>query len=108
MNEETIDWATLREASEATGASLPALRRWYREGLVRSVVVPGSHGAQRLVDLEEVRARALASPRVGRRAARGHAAASDVTSALIAQVASMAMEIAELRERVETLEADTA
>jgi len=97
-------WITLREAHEATGASLPALRRWYREGLIDSVVVPGAHGAQRLVDLEEVTARAASSPGIARRAAAGRASPEDVTAALIEQVASMSMALADLRDRVAELE----
>jgi uncharacterized protein (DUF2267 family) len=94
---------TLREAAEETGASLPALRRWYRQGLIESTTVPGTHGEQRLVDLDEVIARAAASPNLGRRRSR----ASDqeaVIEALIEQVASLSMELSDLRERVDALE----
>ena len=65
--EDTPRWVTLREAADETQASLPALRRWYRQGLIRSVVVPGTHGDQRLVDLDEVVSRAAASPNIGKR-----------------------------------------
>lgn len=101
---EETSWVTLREAHDATGASLPALRRWYRAGLINSVVVPGAHGAQRLVDLDEVTARAAASPGIARRASAGRAAPEHVTAALISQVASMSMELADLRDRVAALE----
>jgi uncharacterized protein (DUF2267 family) len=96
-------YVTLREAAEETGASLPALRRWYRQGLIESVTVPGTHGDQRLVDLDEVLARAAASPNLGRRRSR----ASDqeaVIDALVEQVAALSMELSDLRERVESLE----
>lgn len=103
--EHTPRWVTLREAHEATRASLPALRRWYRDGLIRSVVVPGTHGDQRLVDLDEVVSRAAASPNIGRRRARAAADGRDaVIEALIEQVASLSMELSDLRERVEALE----
>lgn len=105
VSEPRRQWVTLREAHQATGASLPALRRWYRDGLIESVVVPGTHGDQRLVDLEEVTSRAAASPNIGRRTRRAGAAERDaVTEALLDQVAAMAMELADLRERVSELE----
>lgn len=97
------NWVTLREARAATGASLPALRRWYRDGLIASVLVPGRHGDQRLVDLDEVVSHAASSPTIGRRA-RAPQLADDVTHALIEQVASMAMQLSDLRERVAKLE----
>ena len=106
--QDGTSWITLREAHEATGASLPAMRRWYREGLINSVVVPGAHGAQRLVDLDEVTARAASSPGIARRASRGRATPEEVTAALIEQVASMSMELADLRDRVADLEARTS
>ena len=85
---------------------MPALRRWYREGLIDSVLVPGAHGAQRLVDLDEVTARSDSSPRIARRGTpRSRASDMAVTDALIAQVASLSMELAELRDRVLELEA---
>ena len=98
-------WVTLREAQEASNASLPALRRWYRQGLIESVVVPGTHGDQRLVDLEQVLARATASPNIGRRRAPRTDERDPAVDALLDQVAAMAMEISELRDRVAALEA---
>lgn len=96
----------MREAAEATRASLPALRRWYRDGLIRSVVVPGTHGDQRLVDLAEVTARATSSPNIGRRSSRPAPTADAVIEALLNQVAAVTMELDDLRERVAALEAD--
>ena len=98
------EWVTLREAADATGASLPALRRWYREGLIQSMTVAGPHGDLRLVSLDEVVARAAASPNIGRRSRNRRAEHDAVTEAVLDQVAAMAMEIAELRERVSALE----
>jgi hypothetical protein len=97
-------YVTLREAAEATHASLPALRRWYREGLIASLLVPGAHGDQRLVDLDEVVARAEASPNIGRRGRPRRPERDAVNEALIEQVAAMAMELEDLRERVAALE----
>jgi predicted site-specific integrase-resolvase len=94
----------LREAAHETGASLPALRRWYRQGLIESVTVPGTHGEQRLVDLDEVLVRAAASPNIGRRRRSTAEDRDAVIEALIEQVASLSMELSDLRERVEDLE----
>ena len=98
-------WGTLREAADESQASLPALRRWYREGLIESLLVPGAHGDQRLVDLDEVAARAAASPNIGRRGQGRRPERDAVNDALIEQVAAMAMELEDLRERVAALEA---
>ena len=103
--EENERWVTLREAADATNASVPALRRWYRDGLIRSLTVAGTHGDQRLVNLDEVMARASASPNLGRRRRSGADERDAVTEALLDQVAAMAMELAELRERVSALAA---
>ena len=98
-------WVTLREAAGETQASLAALRRWYRDGLIRSVVVPGAHGDQRLVDLDEVTARAAASPNIGRRSRRARDN-DEVIEALLDQVSAFATELDELKARVAELEAD--
>jgi hypothetical protein len=101
--ENTPRWVTLREAADETGASLPALRRWYRDGLIRSSVVPGTHGDQRLVDLDEVVARASVSPNIGRR--RNRRSEQDaVIDALVEQVAALSMEVSDLRERLDALD----
>ncbi len=105
---EEIRWVTLREAAHATNASVAALRRWYREGLIRSLTAAGTHGDQRLVDLDEVMARASVSPNIGRKRDNRRDERDAVTDALLDQVAAMAMEIAELRERVGVLEAANA
>ncbi|HUR77219.1 MAG TPA: hypothetical protein VMZ22_04665 [Acidimicrobiales bacterium] len=101
--ESSRRYVTLREAAEETGASLPALRRWYRQGLIESVTVPGTHGEQRLVDLHEVIARAAASPNLGKRRSRAGDQQA-VIDALVEQVAALAMEVSDLRERVDALE----
>lgn len=104
--EASVRWGTLREAARESEASVPAIRRWYRAGLIRSVVVPGTHGDQRLVDLDEVVSRAAASPNIGRRGRRRDAPDNSdaVIDALIEQVAAMAMELSDLRERVDALD----
>ncbi|HVT77593.1 MAG TPA: hypothetical protein VHD87_11240 [Acidimicrobiales bacterium] len=97
-------YVTLREAADETGASVPALRRWYREGLIASTVVPGTHGDQRLVDLDDVVARAAASPNLGRRRAAARTDQEAVIDALVEQVAALSMEVSDLRERLDALE----
>jgi predicted site-specific integrase-resolvase len=57
-------WVSLVEASARTGVSRSALRTWYRSGQIRSRLIDGPHGPQRLVNVEEVTARADASPRI--------------------------------------------
>ena len=96
-------FVTLREAADETGASLPALRRWYRQGLIASHTVPGTHGDQRLVDLDEVMARAAASPNIGRRRTRRDDQQA-VIDALVEQVAALSMEVSDLRERLDALD----
>lgn len=50
-------WVTLRDANAETGASVSALRKWYRNGTVRSEEREGPHGVQRYVWLADVKAR---------------------------------------------------
>ena len=87
--EQLEGWVPLVEASERTGVSRSALRTWYRTGQVRSRLIDGPHGPQRLVNLAEVGARADASPRVRANAERELALEAQVTL---------------LRHRVEELE----
>ena len=47
-------WVTLREASEAAGVSVSALRKAYREERIDSRLEPGPHGEQRIVELGQV------------------------------------------------------
>jgi transposase len=82
-------WVTLPEASRRTGVSRSALRTWYRSGQIRSRLVDGPHGPQRLVHVDEVANRAEASPRIR--------AKNEEEISLEAQVAL-------LRHRIEQLE----
>lgn len=50
-------WVTLRDANAETGASVSALRKWYRKGTVRSEERDGPHGLQRYVWLADVKTR---------------------------------------------------
>lgn len=63
-------WVTLGKAEAETGVSRSTLRSWYRNGEIRSRLVDGPNGPQRLVPLDAVVERAAASPRIQRRAER--------------------------------------
>ena len=63
-------WVTLSRAEAETGVSRSTLRSWYRNGEIRSRLVDGPNGPQRLVPLEAVLERAALSPRIQRRAER--------------------------------------
>jgi excisionase family DNA binding protein len=91
---EAPDWVTVAEAEEAAGVSRSAIRAWYRNGEIASHMVGGPHGGQRLVDLDEVMARAA---RAGRRIGRRRRPEVDVLQLLLER-------IDELERRIETLE----
>lgn len=82
-------WVTLAEASEATGVSRSTLRSWIRTGRIASRMMAGAHGPQRLVRLDAVVDRSLASPRGRRQLERARSVEAEVES---------------LRARVEALE----
>ena len=70
--DETATWVTLPQASEASGVSVSAIRKWYRAGRIESrLEVGGVGGRQRLVPLEAVMAHAQRSggPQAGQAAA---------------------------------------
>ena len=56
-------WITLAEAEVETGMSRSALRAWYRSGQIRSRMVEGPNGPQRLVPRDAVRLRAALATR---------------------------------------------
>ena len=87
-------WITLAEAEVETGMSRSALRAWYRTGQIRSRMVEGPNGPQRLVPRDAVRLRAaLATKR-------------RPTVKLDDEVARLSEQLAELSERLAALEAD--
>lgn len=55
---EGIAWVPLREAADAAGVSVSALRKWYTRGDIPSRMEPGPTGERRLVPLEAVLERA--------------------------------------------------
>jgi transposase len=60
-------WVGLPEASAAAGVSRSTLRSWYRSDKVASRMVPGVHGPERRVRMEEVLERASRSAQLARR-----------------------------------------
>lgn len=87
-------WITLAEAEVETGMSRSALRAWYRSGQIRSRMVEGPNGPQRLVPRDAVRLRAAL-------AARRRPAVK-----LDDQVARLSEQLADLSERLAALEAE--
>ena len=87
-------WITLAEAEVETGMSRSALRAWYRSGQIRSRMVEGPNGPQRLVPRDAVRLRAaLATKR-------------RPTVKLDDEVARLSEQLAELSQRLAALEAE--
>jgi hypothetical protein len=94
---ERLDgWVSLPEAASRTGVSRSALRTWYRSGQIRSRLIDGPHGPQRLVHVDEVAARADASPRIR--------AKVEGELALEAQIALLRHQVAQLEIRLAALE----
>ena len=93
---EGTTWVPLAEAEERAGVSRSALRSWYRNGEIRSRLVDGPHGPQRLVPLEAVLERAERSTRIRRRAER--------EISLEAQVALLRSQVDRLEIRLAALE----
>lgn len=86
---EDIHWVPLGRAEAETGVSRSTLRSWYRSGELRSRLVDGPNGPQRLVPLDAVIDRASRSSRIQRRAERA---------------VSLEGEVALLRHRLDQLE----
>lgn len=89
-------WVSLVEAEARTSVSRSALRTWYRSGQIRSRLIDGPHGPQRLVHVDEVAARADASPRIRAKTER--------EISLEAQVALLRHRLDQLEIRLAALE----
>src|SRR3954452_10798682 len=94
---EGTTWVPLAEAEEQAGVSRSALRSWYRNGEIRSRLVDGPHGPQRLGPLGAGLERGGRSPRIRRRAER--------EISLEAQVALLRSQVDRLEIRLAALEA---
>lgn len=89
-------WITLAEAEVETGMSRSALRAWYRSGQIRSRMVEGPNGPQRLVPRDAVRLRAaLATKR-------------QPTVKLNDEVTRLSAEVQRLNEKLSDLSAQLA
>lgn len=95
--DELDGWVPLSEAEATCGVSRSALRSWYRTGQIRSRLVDGPHGPQRLVQLAEVSARAELSPRIRNR--------TEGTISLEAQVVALQRRVDLLELRLAMLQA---
>ena len=93
-------WVPLAQAEAETGVSRSALRAWYRNGEVRSRLVDGPNGPQRLVPLDEVVERASRSPRIQRRAEREVSLEAQVTL-LRHRIDQLELRLAALERRAE-------
>jgi len=94
---ESDRWVTLARAEQITGASRSALRSWYRDGRVRSRMVDGPHGPQRLVAAQDVIDAAGRSPHIQRRTQR------ELT--LEGRVALLSSRLADVETRLAAMEA---
>ncbi|MGQ0431440.1 MAG: excisionase [Microthrixaceae bacterium] len=89
-------WVTLAEAEETQGVSRSALRSWYRSGQIRSRLVDGPHGPQRLVQMQEVSRRATKSPRIRK--------SGETQIALAAQIEILQARLNQLEARLARVE----
>ncbi len=93
-------WVPLARAEAETGVSRSALRSWYRSGAIRSRLVDGPNGPERLVPLDAVIERAARSPRIQRRAERA--------VSLEAEVSLLRAHVDLLERRLAAMEGSTA
>jgi transposase len=91
-------WITLAEAEVETGMSKSALRAWYRTGQIRSRMVDGPNGPQRLVPQEAVRLRAALARR-----RRPAVKLDDEVERLSGEVKDLRAQVERLTRRLEAL-----
>jgi len=92
-------WITLAEAEVETGMSRSALRAWYRSGQIRSRLVEGPNGPQRLVPRDAVRLRAALAAR-----RQPGPKMDDQVARLAEAVERLSGRVTDLAERVAALE----
>lgn len=95
-------WITLAEAEVETGMSRSALRSWYRSGQIRSRMVEGPNGPQRLVPRDAVRLRAALAAR-----RKPGVKLDDEVARLSSEVERMGHELDSVVGRLEKLEKNT-
>lgn len=90
VSKRRTDWATLREASEATHVPIGTIRSWAKSGAVDTYLESDGETPVRMVDLDAVRERAAGrrdmpggeEPRVTDAAPRGDAEAAEAPTAV--------------------------
>ena len=92
-------WITLAEAEVETGMSRSALRSWYRSGQIRSRMVEGPNGPQRLVPRDAVRLRAALAAR-----RKPSVKLDDEVARLSSAVERLSRELESALARIENLE----
>lgn len=60
QSKSDIEWVTLKAAHEQTGASISAMRNWYRAGEIDTKDQKSRYGTEKLVRLDQVQARVAA------------------------------------------------
>lgn len=99
-------WLLLRDAAEAIGCSVAALRKWRRRGEIESRMGEGPYGPQVEVELSSARRRAARTMPERVRPANGHATAPQQQREVgYEAVVELARELAAARERAARAEA---
>lgn len=115
------EWVTLREASEAAGVSVSALRKAFRSGRLASRLERGPYGDERHVELGEVRA-VMGRPRTDPRTTSADVSSPVLSgdylpvprsewAAVMAQLGNLhqaGQDLAEARERAARAETEAA
>jgi DNA-binding transcriptional MerR regulator len=104
---EGVRWVSLTEASQGTGVAKSTLRKWYRQGLIKSQDVDGPHGPEKRVVLSEVE-RLASERRIGRTVDVASPEQNDepgITLTLVEAVTDISHRWAEAEGRAATAEA---
>ena len=101
----------MREAHELTGASISAIRKWYRSGAIASKTTAGLRGEEKLVDLDAVRERITAARGTGEAPQRPVQASEPAGPGTALEVLNGALsetfaKLAEMQERAIKAEAE--
>lgn len=91
-------WITLAEAEVETGMSRSSLRAWYRSGQIRSRMVEGPNGPQRLVPRDAVRLRAAVAAK-----RQPGVKLADEVARLSQEVERLDRQLSEVSERLEEM-----
>ena len=97
QSKSDVEWVTLKVAHEQTGASISAMRNWYRSGEIDSKDTKSRYGTEKLVRLDQVAARVASS--------RPEPAPPSVSAGLPSLADALRM-LADATERISELEAE--